>query len=650
MWRRLSWPDIAAMVLVSLGISAVLVGLSGGIYSFLKFLGLLSAGYLAFRLIAWGRNRLLWSLRNRLIVAGLFLALAPVLLLMTLAALAGQILYSQLGGYILYEDIHSRLARMADSAASLAGAEKTLPATIPDKVVEEALDAQIRVAYSKDLPGLKIDFHADPRRLSRIAMPNEKEFTGIVQSGGVLHLIALRDVESPRGRNVIELSLRVTPDFLETVAPDLGPIQVTALQKASDADVSNTVPLAGTRYRFIERISTRHRKLHTASYWFDPTIEGFSKLDATYLEPGEKAGERQPVFAAFTARPSVLNGRIFSSLGEFSGSRVFGFELIAALLLLAQVVAVVTGIILTRAITGTVDQLYNATQQVREGDLTHTVKIERRDQLGILGESFNLMTGSIRSLIEEQKQRQRLENEISIAREVQNQLFPQRVPLVPGLEIEAICKAARMVSGDYYDFIQLSPTKVAIAIADISGKGISAALLMASLQAALRSQLLAPGSDTLSTAELVARLNRHLVRNTADDRFATFFIGVYDSETRLLRYTNAGHLPSFCLCGDHAFYLDKGGMVLGVFEDYEFVEGTETVPPNAILIGYSDGLVEPENVYGEEFGITRLRDAAMRLNGSTPRTIALGMMQAVEDWAGTPEQADDMTVIVARMR
>jgi len=650
MWRRLSWPDVAAMVLVSLGASAMLVGLSGGIYSFLKFLGLLSAGYLAFRLIAWGRSRLLWSLRNRLIVAGLFLALAPVLLLVTLAALAGQILYSQLGGYILFEDIHGRLARMADSAASLAAAEKTLPASIPDKVVEEALDAQIRVAYSKDLPGLKIDFHADPKHLARIAGGNAKEFTGIVQSAGVMHLTALREVESPRGRDVIELSVRVTPDFLETIAPDLGPIQVTALQKAAQSDVNNTVPLAGSRYRFIERISTRHRKLQAANYWFDPAIEGFSKLDATYLEQGEKAGERQPVFAAFTARPSVLNGRIFSSLGEFSGSRVFGFELIAALLLLAQAVAVVTGIVLTRAITGTVDQLYNATQQVREGDLTHTVKIERRDQLGILGESFNLMTGSIRSLIEEQKQRQRLENEISIAREVQNQLFPQRVPLVPGLEIEAICKAARMVSGDYYDFIELSPTKVAIAIADISGKGISAALLMASLQAALRSQLLAPGSDTLSTAELVARLNRHLVRNTADDRFATFFIGVYDSETRLLRYTNAGHLPSFCLCGDQAFYLDKGGMVLGVYEDYEFVEGTETVPPNAILIAYSDGLVEPENVYGEEFGITRLKDAAMRLNGSTPRTIALGMMQAVEDWAGTPEQADDMTVIVARMR
>src|SRR5262249_45974392 len=114
----------------------------------------------------------------------------PVLLLVTLAALAGQILYAQLGGYILYEDIHSRLARRADSAASWAAEERPPPASIPDNVVEEALDAQTRVAYSKDLPGLKVDFHADPNRLARIAGPNHREFTGIVQSGGVMHLIS----------------------------------------------------------------------------------------------------------------------------------------------------------------------------------------------------------------------------------------------------------------------------------------------------------------------------------------------------------------------------------------------------------------------------------------------------------------------------
>jgi sigma-B regulation protein RsbU (phosphoserine phosphatase) len=243
-----------------------------------------------------------------------------------------------------------------------------------------------------------------------------------------------------------------------------------------------------------------------------------------------------------------------------------------------------------------------------------------------------------------------LENELSIASEVQNQLFPQKLPSIQGVELEAINKAARTVSGDYYDFIQLSPTHLAIALADISGKGISAALLMASLQAALRSQLLAAGSEKMSTAELVGRLNMHLVRNTADDRFATFFIAVYDSATRTLRYTNAGHLPGFLIANGTSKHLDIGGMVLGVMEDYVYEEGSVTVPPNALLVEYSDGLVEPENVYGEEFGIRRLQEAAIRVQSSAPRVVGQSLMMAAEEWAGTPEQADDMTVVVARLR
>ncbi len=233
---------------------------------------------------------------------------------------------------------------------------------------------------------------------------------------------------------------------------------------------------------------------------------------------------------------------------------------------------------------------------------------------------------------------------------MQNQLFPSTLPSVPGVEIEAICKAARSVSGDYYDFIQLSPTHVAIAIADISGKGISAALLMASLQAALRSQALTEGSESISTADLVARLNKHLVYNTGDDRFATFFIAVYDSSTRTLRYTNAGHLPSFLIWNGSSCLLDKGGMVLGVLDDYVYEQGVLQVAPDSLLVGYSDGLVEPENVYGEEFGITRLKEAAIRVHHAAPLMVAESLMAAAEEWAGTPEQADDMTVIVTRLR
>ena len=300
--------------------------------------------------------------------------------------------------------------------------------------------------------------------------------------------------------------------------------------------------------------------------------------------------------------------------------------------------------------THTISNLSQATQSVQEGNFSARVPVERRDQLGMLGESFNSMTTSIGRLITEQKQLQRLENEISIAREVQDQLFPQSFPQVAGIEIEAICRAARSVSGDYYDFIQLSPTQVAVAIADISGKGISAALLMASLQAALRSQLLTPGSEQLTTAELVSRLNKHLVRNTGDDRFATFLLAIYDISTRKLRYTNAGHLPGFCLWDGKAKHLDVGGIVLGVMDGYDYQEGSIDVPRDAVMIGYSDGLVEPENAYGEEFGVSRLEAAAQRVRHTAPKTIAQALMTAAEEWSGSPEQADDMTVIVAKLK
>jgi sigma-B regulation protein RsbU (phosphoserine phosphatase) len=162
--------------------------------------------------------------------------------------------------------------------------------------------------------------------------------------------------------------------------------------------------------------------------------------------------------------------------------------------------------------------------------------------------------------------------------------------------------------------------------------------------------MLSEGSERLSMAELVSRLNKHLVRNTGDDRFATFFIAIYDSATRTLRYTNAGHLPAFLICDGSSEQLDKGGMVLGVVEDYVYEEGSLTVEPESLLIGYSDGLIEPENVYGEEFGIRRLQEAAVRVQGAAPLMVAESLMAAVEEWAGTPEQADDMTVIVARLR
>jgi sigma-B regulation protein RsbU (phosphoserine phosphatase) len=344
-----------------------------------------------------------------------------------------------------------------------------------------------------------------------------------------------------------------------------------------------------------------------------------------------------------------LNHRLFSSLGELRDV-VFLILLVTGIVfLLIEAASLVTGIILTRTITRAVDDLYRATRYVQSGDLTHRIRIQRNDQLGVLAESFDSMISSIGTLIEEQRQRQRLENELSIAREVQAQLFPRVLPVIPGIQLQAICRPARVVSGDYYDFLQLGPTSLGIAIADISGKGISAALLMASLQAALRSQVLLDGHGPESTADLVARMNRHLFLNTSDDRYATFFYAEYDAATHTLRYTNAGHHPPLYIVGERVMRLEEGGMVVGLFDDCTYEQGTLRVEPGSLLLAYSDGLIEPENVYGEEFSTERLIEVALRHRDAPPRTLAEKLVAATEEWAGSPEQADDMTVIVARL-
>ena len=651
LWNRLSWLDLVSMAVAAAGLVLANIELNGGAVNFVKYLAVLAAIYLLVRFISWWRTRLLWSLRNRLIVAYLFIAVVPILLIVTLVFIAGRILYSQLGAYLLHEDIQHRIEMIADISEHIAVAHGTLPPGVTQADSEKILAAQSHAVHDRELPGLSISFANDTALLRKLAAPGKKSFAVLLQQGDTLSLTSLRLIPDSKGERVVTLRVPVTPDFLGTVAPDLGAIQLNLMERYfGGAQQGVTYTSGGDQYRVAGRIVARNRALQSALVWIDTPVTVASSLDSVYVATDGRVDQHRPVLAVFNARPSRLNARIFTTLGELRDTYLLLLVLVGILFFLIETAALVTGVVLTMRITGAVAGLYHATQYVRSGDFSHRVPIQDRDQLGELAESFNDMTNSIGGLIEEQNKRQRLENEISIAREVQNQLFPSTLPSVPGVEIEAICKAARSVSGDYYDFIQLSPTHIAIAIADISGKGISAALLMASLQAALRSQLLADGTERLSTAELVSRLNKHLVRNTGDDRFATFFIAVYDSATRTLRYTNAGHLPSFLLCHGVAELLDKGGMVLGVVEDYVYEEGALSVGADSVLIGYSDGLVEPENVYGEEFGIRRLREAATRLQGAAPLMVAESLMATVEEWAGTPEQADDMTVIVARLR
>src|SRR5437899_6818972 len=222
---------------------------------------------------------------------------------------------------------------------------------------------------------------------------------------------------------------------MDGLVPELGRIAMVATRLATEGGPKGLVlPIGNQNFVRVAQITTRLRRLPPRTNFLDYEIGALSKLEAVLADPRPEEASTSPVLVSFSVRPSQLNRRLLRSLGEFAGTAVTTLLVVGIFFLVIEVAALVTGIVLTRTITRAVSDLYGATQYVQAGDLTHRVRIKRNDQLGALGESFNSMTSSISALIEEQRQRQRLENELSIAREVQEQLFPQALPSLPRSE------------------------------------------------------------------------------------------------------------------------------------------------------------------------------------------------------------------------
>ncbi len=237
----------------------------------------------------------------------------------------------------------------------------------------------------------------------------------------------------------------------------------------------------------------------------------------------------------------------------------------------------------------------------------------------------------------------RKEAELSFALKVQQALFPREFPVGTGLEFAAICVPAAGISGDYYDVLQTPDGRVVFAIADISGKGISAAILMANLQALLR--VLVPISS--SPGEVCSKLNDHLHQVTDSTRFATFFYAEWTPPLRRLRYVNAGHNPPLLLGSGPGRLLHHGGIPLGIMPDYTFETGETCLTPNDLLVLYSDGITEAGLREDREFGEERLASLVTSLQDRPVREIQSRIMDAVRTWTGK-DPDDDMTLMVIR--
>jgi sigma-B regulation protein RsbU (phosphoserine phosphatase) len=246
-------------------------------------------------------------------------------------------------------------------------------------------------------------------------------------------------------------------------------------------------------------------------------------------------------------------------------------------------------------------------------------------------------------------QRERLNREIEIAREVQQRLFPQELPSIAGLDICGACRPALGVGGDYYDFLCLPEGTLGIALGDVAGKGIAAALTMASLQASLRAE--APGAGDLPS--MMRKVNRLLYDATALNRYATFFYAQYEPVTRRLDFVNAGHNPPLlfraCAAGSEPQCLDVGGTVLGLMKDYPYDSAGIILEQGDLLVAFTDGISETMNEADEEWGEANLTETVRGCHGASASETIDRIMSAADAFAAGAQQHDDMTLVVLRV-
>jgi phosphoserine phosphatase RsbU/P len=250
------------------------------------------------------------------------------------------------------------------------------------------------------------------------------------------------------------------------------------------------------------------------------------------------------------------------------------------------------------------------------------------------------------SLASEAAQRERVNREIEIAREVQERLFPQEMPYIPGAAVAGACRPALGVGGDYYDVIDLGDGRVGLAVGDVSGKGISAALLMASLRASLRGVTLDSPRDF---ARLMHKVNQLVYEASASNRYATFFFASYDPATRRLECVNAGHNPPVILRGREIIRLEIGGPVVGLLPFAPYAEETVTLEPGDLLLLYTDGISEAMTHDDEEWGEERMIAAAQAVQGKSAAEIMRTLFDAADAFTAGAPQHDDMTLMVLKL-
>lgn len=393
--------------------------------------------------------------------------------------------------------------------------------------------------------------------------------------------------------------------------------------------------------------SPRQQVLSTIQRNFIP---GLSQSAAVVLSVRNWETGLAEDWVAYSVRPSYSSTfEDVTRLGSQTANWVWLLAALSVTVLLLDAAGVWMSIRFGSEITTTVDDLSRAAHQIAGGNFAWRTPVRSQDQLGDLSCNFNEMAIALEQLQKDEAARLRLESELQIAQSVQQYLYPHVAPILRGATVSGRTLAARTIGGDLYDFFDLGPERIGILCADVSGKGIPAALMMANLQAVARAHF----GDSIDgpaapPAHFVEKLNQQLAGRFGDNRYASLFWAEYDGQTGILTYVNAGHpSPILRYSTGEIERLNSVGVPVGMFAKTRYTAKTLEMRPGSRLVIFSDGLTDAENAAEEDFGDERLVEYCSTIAvGMDAKGTADRLMQAVAEWSGGRERFDDTTVVV----
>lgn len=635
------------------------------------------ASYYLWKIYGGIRSRLLWKIKRRLILAHIFIGLIPILLVIGIFYVSFLGFYYQFSYYLITNQIGIHSAQIHAQNLSLREdlQELLMSGNFPDPgALQSRLDADAKFLLSSYpsasiILGLKdpktnrlityVNRDSSTERIGEYKIPGwigDREFHGLIvddmQPGVIGNRLFLRSFVSSDFQQDTPFTLEISVPFdqylLGRLKAALG-VDLLLAERVERPGID--VILQNTD---IDQKNILYSTFDTESPQLSAGPPWHIILFPISWTDGRETDKADSGALLVELSTTKLMRNLFRSESTI-GKKIWSvLKAIFFFFLMVEIASIVIGLLLTKSITDAVYNLDRGTEFVKRGDFSHRIIVRSDDQLGALAASFNQMTEYVQHLVKERVQKERLERELEIAKEVQERLFPNSPPRTDYMDVTGICLPARTVSGDYYDFLSLGSHELGLALGDICGKGISAALLMANLQATLRSNVLnlhgSSGRDEGKTvADVVERLNNQIFAFTAANKFATFFLALYDDEQKTLTYCNAGHNPPLYLNGGQIRRLRAGGTVVGVFADSKYEQETIQVKPGDLFVAYTDGIVESVNEYGEEYGEDRLTDLVAQNRHLDADAIKDIVVRQVLSWTFSEERDDDMTLIIAKI-